>query len=85
MRRPVVAGRLLVVFYQLGTQSPARFRLCDVAQFRLRVAPEEKVCLYHGMTNNLAERIEWHAAQKLTLSYLESGFLSTFRFPSVTT
>jgi hypothetical protein len=32
------------------------------------------------MANNLAERVEWHAAQKLTLKCLESGFLSTFRF-----
>jgi hypothetical protein len=32
------------------------------------------------MTNNLAERVEWHAAQKLTLKNLQSGFLSTFRF-----
>jgi hypothetical protein len=32
------------------------------------------------MANNLAERVEWHAAQKLTLKCLQSGFLSTFRF-----
>jgi hypothetical protein len=32
------------------------------------------------MANNLAERVEWHAAQKLTLKCLGSGFLSTFRF-----
>ncbi len=54
--------------------------VCDVAQLRLRVAPDGKVCLYHGMANNLAERVEWHAAQKLTLKCLQSGFLSTFRF-----
>lgn len=54
--------------------------LCDVAQLRLRIAPDGKVCLYHGMAKNLAERVEWHAAQKLTLKCLESGFLSTFRF-----
>ena len=54
--------------------------LCDVDQLRLRVAPDGKVCLYHGMANNLAERIEWHAAQKLSLKCLQSGFLSTFRF-----
>jgi hypothetical protein len=60
-----------------------RFRiaeLCDVAQLRLRIAADEKVCLYHGMANNLAKRVEWHAAQKLTLKCLQSGFLSTFRF-----
>lgn len=54
--------------------------LSDVSKLRLRHAPDGKVCLYHGMANNLAERIEWHAAQKLTLSSLRSGFLSTFRF-----
>ena len=54
--------------------------LCDVAKLRLRRTREGKVCLYHGMANNLAERIEWHAAQKLTVKYLQSGFLSTFRF-----
>lgn len=54
--------------------------LCDVAQLRLRFAPDGKVCLYHGMANNLAERVKWHAAQKLTLNCLQSGFLSTFRF-----
>lgn len=54
--------------------------LCDVPRLQLRFAPDGKVCLYHGMANNLAERVEWHAAQKLTLNYLQSGFLSTFRF-----
>ena len=54
--------------------------LCDVARLRLRVAPDGKVCLYHGMANNLAKRIKWHAAQRLTLKCLQSGFLSTFRF-----
>ena len=53
--------------------------LCDVTQLRLRIAPDGKVCLYHGMAKNLAERVEWHAAQKLTLNALQSGFLSTFR------
>jgi hypothetical protein len=53
--------------------------LCDVAGLRLRLAPDGNVCLYHGMANNLAERVKWHAAQKLTLSCLQSGFLSTFR------
>jgi hypothetical protein len=60
-----------------------RFRvaeLCDVPRLQLRFAPDGKVCLYHGMANNLAQRVEWHAAQKLTLKCLESGFLSTFRF-----
>jgi hypothetical protein len=32
------------------------------------------------MANNLSQRVEWHAAQKLTLGSLHSGFLSTFRF-----
>jgi hypothetical protein len=53
---------------------------CDAARLRLRIAPDGKVCLYHGMAKNLAERVAWHSAQKLTLSCLRSGFLSTFRF-----
>ncbi|MEZ5645024.1 MAG: hypothetical protein R3E99_07715 [Burkholderiaceae bacterium] len=52
----------------------------DVSKLRFRYALDGKVCLYHGMANNLAERVKWHAAQKLTLSALRSGFLSTFRF-----
>lgn len=42
------------------------------------------MCLYHGMANDLAQRMAWHAAQKLTLSCLRSGFLSTFRFTLLT-
>lgn len=53
--------------------------LADVSKLRFRYAPDGRVCLYHGMANNLAERVKWHAAQKLTLSALLSGFLSTFR------
>lgn len=52
---------------------------CDVYRLQLRLAPDGKVCLYHGMANNLSERVKWHAAQKLTLNCLQSGFLSTFR------
>ena len=51
-----------------------------MGQLRLRVAPDGKVCLYHGMANNLAERNKWHAAQKLSPKCLRSDFLSTFRF-----
>lgn len=54
--------------------------MADVSTLRLRHAPDGKVCLYHGMANNLAERVAWHAGQKLTLNALRSGFLSTFRF-----
>jgi hypothetical protein len=54
--------------------------LCEVPRLQLRLAPDGKVCLYHGMANNLAERVEWHAAQKLTLKCLGFGYLSTFRF-----
>lgn len=53
---------------------------CEVAQLGLRRAPDGKVCLYHGMAKSLAQRVKWHAAQELTLSNLQSGFLSTFRF-----
>ena len=52
----------------------------DGSKLQLRCTPEGKVCLYVGMANNLAERVKWHAAQKLTLNALKSGFLSTFRF-----
>lgn len=54
--------------------------LSDVSSLRFRNAPDGKICLYHGMANNLRERVAWHAAQKLTRSALRSGFLSTFRF-----
>jgi predicted GIY-YIG superfamily endonuclease len=26
-----------------------------------------RVCLYHGVAKSLSERVEWHAAQKLSL------------------
>ncbi|ATG74527.1 hypothetical protein AN401_12250 [Zobellella denitrificans] len=54
--------------------------LCNLDQLHLRRASDGKVCLYHGMAKNLSQRIEWHAAQSLTLKHLQSGFLSTFRF-----
>jgi len=53
---------------------------CDVSNLNLRSASDGKLCLYHGMANNLSQRAEWHAAQKLTQNNLRSGFLSTFRF-----
>jgi hypothetical protein len=60
-----------------------RFRiieLCALEVLNLRRSPSGKVCLYHGMATNLAQRVKWHAAQRLTLGALRSGFLSTFRF-----
>src|SRR6516164_3946778 len=53
--------------------------LCAPARLRLRRSPSGRVCLYHGRAKSLAERIEWHAAQKLSLGSLKSAFLSTFR------
>lgn len=53
--------------------------LCLVEQLNLRVAPDGRVCLYHGLAKSLVERVKWHAAQKLTLNNLRSGYLSTFR------
>jgi hypothetical protein len=47
---------------------------------KFRTAPHGHVCLYHGMANSLAQRIQWHAAQRLARSSMASGFLSTFRF-----
>lgn len=53
--------------------------LCEVSSLRLRFASDGKLCLYHGLANNLAQRIAWHAEQRLTQGALKSGFLSTFR------
>jgi len=52
---------------------------CDLSRLRLRSTTDGKVCLYHGLANNLAQRVKWHAAQKLTLECLKSGFISTLR------
>ncbi len=52
---------------------------CDLNSLCLRKTDDGKVCLYHGMANNLAERIKWHAAQNLSPSALKSGYLSTLR------
>jgi hypothetical protein len=35
--------------------------LSDVSSLRFRNAPDGKICLYHGMANNLRERVAWHA------------------------
>ncbi len=51
-----------------------------MSRLRLRASSDGKVCLYHGLAKNLAQRIAWHADQKLSPSSLKSGFLSTFRF-----
>lgn len=53
--------------------------LCEVASLNLRRSPTGKICLYHGMATSLRKRIQWHAAHKLAMSALRSGFLSTFR------
>lgn len=53
--------------------------LVDLTQVKFKQSADGKVCLYHGMANNLAQRVKWHAAQKLTQEALGSGFLSTFR------
>ena len=46
---------------------------------RLRRA-NGKLCLYVGIAASLRQRIQWHAAQRLSQSALRSGTLSTFRF-----
>jgi GIY-YIG catalytic domain-containing protein len=59
-----------------------RFRIpdfCPLGNLRLRRSQAGNVCLYHGMATNLADRVKWHAAQKLAVSALRSGFLSTLR------
>jgi hypothetical protein len=53
--------------------------LVDLTKINLKQSADGKVCLYHGMANNLAQRIKWHSAQKLSRGALQSGFLSTFR------
>ncbi len=60
-----------------------RFRiteLCQMSALRLRRSQDGKLCLYHGMAENLAQRIAWHAEQDLTVQALRSGRLSTLRF-----
>jgi hypothetical protein len=52
---------------------------CLIDHLNLRVAPDGKVCLYHGLAGSLVGRVKWHAAQKLTVNNLRSGYLSTFR------
>lgn len=52
----------------------------DVSKLQLRQDHEGNVCVYHGLAKNLYQRVKWHAAQKLTLSALRSGTLSSFRF-----
>lgn len=52
---------------------------CPIDRLNLRIAPDGKVCLYHGLASSLVERVKWHAAQKLTMNNLRSGYLSTFR------
>jgi hypothetical protein len=55
-------------------------RCCNLASLRLRKSEQGRVCLYHGMAKSLSQRMEWHAAQALSIGALRSGFLSTFRF-----
>jgi|SRR5581483_7620090 len=72
-----------VYWWYFPRSTMQRFRiaeLCPGPALNLRASPEGKVCLYHGMAKSLSQRVEWHAAQKLSLGALSSGFLSTFRF-----
>ena len=52
---------------------------CDTDSLNLKRSASGKVCLYVGVGSSLEERIRWHSEQRLTLSALRSGFLSTFR------
>ena len=72
-----------VYWWYFSERDLDRFRIseyCQMAKLRLRRSQDGKLCLYHGMATNLAQRTAWHAEQKLTLGALKSGFLSTFRF-----
>lgn len=53
---------------------------CQVDRLKLRRSPDGKLCLYHGMAKQLAQRVRWHAERPLSLDDLRSGILSTFRF-----
>ena len=53
---------------------------CDVSKFILRRTKNGKYCLYHGCASSLRQRVKWHSSQKLRVSALKSGWLSTFRF-----
>jgi hypothetical protein len=69
-----------VYWWYFPTSSLERFGLAATAEkLNLRRSPGGMVCLYHGLAKSLAQRIEWHAAQRLGRSALDSGFLSTFR------
>jgi hypothetical protein len=72
-----------VYWWYFPRSAVQRFRIsefCREEALKLRASLDGKICLYHGMAKSLSERIEWHAAQKLSLGALSSGFLSTFRF-----
>jgi hypothetical protein len=72
-----------VYWWYFPQECLGKFRIpefCDPALLKVRRSETGKVCLYHGMATSLAERVEWHAEQKLRRSALSSGFLSTFRF-----
>lgn len=72
-----------VYWWYFPRSAVQQFRILDFClehALNLRVSPEGKVCLYHGMAKSLSQRVAWHAAQKLSIGALSSGFLSTFRF-----
>ena len=76
---PTVSG---VYWWYFPTAMLQHFKIvdfCSLDQLNLRVSPNGDVCLYHGLAKSLLERVKWHAAQKLTMKNLQSGYLSTFR------
>ncbi len=76
---PAVPGVYWWYFPEAAVEQFQVAQWCNLAAIRLRRSDEGRVCLYHGMAKSLSQRIEWHAAQPLSLGALRSGFLSTFR------
>lgn len=66
-------------FPQLWVERFQIARHCRAGSLSLRQSAEGNVCLYHGISKCLRQRVAWHAEQKLTRSALRTGFLSTFR------
>lgn len=77
---PTSSGVYWWYFPRTAFESFRISEFCDITKLHLRSTPDNKICLYHGLANNLAQRVKWHAAKKLRPVYIQTGFLSTFRF-----
>ena len=52
---------------------------CDTSKLNLHKTNDGMIGLYFGIASSLSQRLEWHAAQRLSMSAMKSGFLSTYR------